>query len=97
MNLERKNNLVKPHWVRPYLVFFNADVDRFIPFLFIIPDSGTPGYSFGFRYTKKRRGFIFQDLFYSPIIGEAKKVAKGTLVIIDEFEKQGGCEDDLWA
>jgi len=47
-------------------------------------------------YSKERSGVISQNNFWRHIAKSARKVSKGALILIDEFEKQGGCEDDLW-
>lgn len=93
MELKRKNDWVKPRCQYPLVVAFDKNASRFTPFLFIVTDSGTHR---GISYVKDSIGNIIQCCFWSNMPKKSVNVTKGTLVLIDEFEKQGGCEDDLW-
>lgn len=75
----------------PDLAYFYKEASKFCPFLYILQKNGTC-----VKYIKDNSGHISVSKTYTSMPRNSTPVKLGTLVLLDEFEKQGGCEDDLW-
>jgi len=85
-------------WVNgryPAYAYFVKDPCLFVNFLYVFSEEDVLS---GMAYTKTNGKEIIRYNGFNPayVKQKLKKVVKGTLILIDEYEIKGGCEDDNW-